>query len=242
MTEKSKKVPPYLSLSRLQRVLEILKTRSLKNAPVTASFFQNYEFSIGDASLAVNFLRFIGAIDDGGIPTPVMDNLRLESEEKRREAFASIVRTAYADLYEAIKDPHTLSRDALKDEFRVQYQQSPRITDSAIPVFLKLAEYGGLVESGATVIRTQKPRAKKATSGLPSPTLKIGQHGVPIHDQGMHIQPILKNRMTITIPEDVFIRASIDDEVNASWRAVLKAAHAFATTYVDKKENPGGTG
>lgn len=238
-------VPPYLSVSRLDRVLDLAKTRTLNQ--VSTALFSTYGFNNTDAALAVKALKFLGAVDDNGNATDVMANLRLESEDRRKQAFATIVRDSYARLFKAVKDPYALPKAELADEFKVQYQQSSRVVESALPVFLRLSEYAGLIEPGTIARRSpQKPRADK-----PKPEKKVPATGIKVNrlgngravitqdvPEGMHVQQVMKDKMTVVIPEDAFIRAGIDDDMNDAWRAVLKAAHAFATKYLQEEEKP----
>lgn len=237
MTNATKEtVPPYLAVSRMDKVLELARTRTLNE--VSTSLFSTYGFSTTDAALAVKFLKFIGAVDDDGKATETMKELRWEAEDRRKQAFASIVRNAYAKLFDAVKEPYNLPRTELADEFKVQYNQSTRITETALPVFLKLCEYAGFVEAGTVGSRTVKPRGEKKpneASGRKSVLRQASakpKHGTVATQEDTHVQHIIKGKMMVTIPEEIFLRSATDDDLNDAWRAVLKAAHAFADSYL----------
>jgi len=76
--------PPYLSVAKLNKVLELVKTRTMSS--VSTAVFAGRGFNNSDAALAVSALKFLGAINDKGEPTPLMEKLRFESEEKSKQA------------------------------------------------------------------------------------------------------------------------------------------------------------
>lgn len=224
---------PYLSIAKLERVLELTRTRTMSK--ISTSLFANYGFNTTDAALAVKLLKFLGAVDEEGNPTKFMNDLRLESEEKRKQAFENIVRNSYNKLFAAVKKPQNLSQGELADEFRVQYNQSPRVIGTAIPVFIKLCEYAGLKEPGTVVTKTHKPREQKTVTTAKKQRAEAVSTNVT--SLGIHSYPIVKGKMDITVPEEIFLRSAVEDELNDDWRTVLKVAHKFADKYL--KNNPG---
>lgn len=239
-------VPPYISVAKLDRVLDLAKKRNLSR--VSASLFRDYGFGVADAGLAVSLLKFLGALDENGSATNVMANLRLESEERRKQAFQTIVKDSYSKLFAAVAEPYNLSRADLADEFRVQYKQSARVVAGAVPAFLKLCEYAGFVGTGAVAKRSPRSNHQERSRA----SIKMTSRGSRARSQSAetsgfipassHIQPIVRGKMTVTIPEDLFLRAAIDDQLSDEWRKVLKSAHAFAEKYLKETENINGDG
>jgi hypothetical protein len=207
---------------------------------VSTSLFDGYGFKQTDAALSVKLLKFLGAIDDEGNATSVMEKLRLESEDKRRQAFEEIVRNAYSHLFNAVKEPHNLPKTELSDEFKVQYNQSPRVVMSAVPVFLKLCEYAGLKEKGTVSARTSKPREKNNVSRTERKSNRhtaTDTHIKPPTAHGFHAYPVAKDKMTIIVPEDWYLESEKIDDLHNKWRAVVKAAHTYAES-MNKEEEP----
>lgn len=226
---------PYLSVAKVERILELAQSRNMSS--VSTSLFAGYGFNQTDAALAVRFLKFLGAIDDDGNATSTMTDLQLQSTEKRKETFEKIVRDAYSILFDAVKDPYDLSSEELADEFKVRYHQTNRIIRTAIPVFMKLSEYAGLVEPGTVIAKVHKPHNKKVAQRKPEK--KAAKEDLQKIDdsQGFHVQPIVKGKVSLIIPEDWNINTSIDDELNEVWRTAIKAALAYANKYEEKFVN-----
>lgn len=227
--------PPYLSIPKLEDVINYASNRNLTN--VSSELFKNYGFNDSDAILAVSTLKFLGVVDDGGQPTDLMAKFRLKGVARKRE-LESIIRSSYKKLFDATDAPQNLPQDELSNEFVVQYGMTPRVVRSAVLAFLKLAEFGGLKEEGSVT-------GRKRTAKLPSDksrqqlgkmaareTLRKGKVVEEFDSSDFHLQPIVKGKMSVTIPEDIFLRTSTDDDLNDAWRLVLKAAHKFAEQYL----------
>jgi hypothetical protein len=243
--QKKQPTPPYMSLPQLEKLIELVSTR---NIPIiTTSLFRGYGFNDFDATVSVGALRFLYLIDESGKPTASMSKLRLKGDA-RKKAFEEIVRKAYEKLFTVVDAPHELSLDDLNNEMVVQYDLTPRVVRSAVPAFRKLCEYAGLLEEGATSVRKAPVRSDKQRqvpkSLKASPKARQQTHKEPapeaLNDGDTHIQPIVKGKMSISIPEDVFLRAAIDDDLNDAWRAVLKAAHKFAADYLEEVKPSAG--
>lgn len=236
--QKKQVTPPYMSLPQLEKLIDLVSSRNL--AELSLGVFRGYGFNAFDASVAGATLKFLGLADDQNRPTPKMAKLRLKGEA-RKKAFEEIVKGAYKKLFDSVEEPYKLPPDELSNEMVVQYGATPRIVRSAVPAFLKFCEYAGLIEEGTIVSRKVRARGEprrdsnnhaKATKPK-TQTQHSGSRNMSDRSDGdFHVQVIVKGKMTIAIPDDVFYRMAIDDDMNDAWRKVLKAAHAFANEYV----------
>jgi len=236
-TTTEKKTPPYLAVSRLEKMFSIL---SVKTPDVISTLlFTSNGFSKVDALLAINTLKFLGLIDDEKKPTQRMSSLRIKGD-KRPGEIKKIAEEAYKPLFDNIEKPHELSKEDLFNAFCANYPGlSDRVYRSAIPVFLKICEYAGLKEAGTvrgwTVkARTDKPRMSEQKDTTRE-TLRKGKVMEEFGAPDFYMHPVMKGKMTITIPEDIFLRAATEDVLNDAWRTVLKAAHKFAEEHLKDK-------
>ena len=112
------------------------------------------------------------------------------------------------------------------------------LAESAARVFLKLSEYAGLRDVGTVVAKIhKKPRAEK--NKLPNhekKTIKKSVVDLETATPNIHVHPI-KGKMSITIPEEAFLRLDTHDTMNDAWRTIVKSAHKFAEEYL-KDETP----
>lgn len=229
--------PPYLSIARLDKTLELLSTRNFTE--LTVPLFMGYGFGKIDAQLAVSALRFLGIVNDAGQPTELVPKLRLKGDVRKQE-FEKIVRAAYKKLFDVIDTPQNLSSDELHNEFIAQYGLSTRVVGAAIRVFIKLCEYAGLKEEGSIVGRVRKAKVKVNGSAFqPSkPTGKTPQAGQPRAVLTGITFP-LSDDLSIEISPELNNRLFLNDNLNTKWRAAFKSMKAFADEASIKDDKTG---
>lgn len=243
MSPRTKVYIPYLSVAKVDKILEYAKTRTMNK--VSTSMFSGYGFNTTDAALAVKFLKFLKVIDEDGNASSLMTKLQIQTEEKRSKAIEEIVRDSYELLFSAsaTKEPQNFSPNELADEIRVQYNQSQRVAKTAVPVFFRLCEYAGLKETGSVTTKIHKPRESKVPKTIVAkdsrdqnssnhhrrPALNI----IPPIDS-FHIQFVVKDKAGVITPNDWGIETPLDDELDQLWKVSLKALHAYAKKYQEK--------
>lgn len=233
--QKKKITPPYLSVSKIEETFRLIANRNFKT--IDNSVFEGYGYGVADALLAVNMLRFLSLIDDEGNPTSLIEKVRLQGDARKKE-FEEIVRKAYENLFEIVSAPQNLPIQELTNEFLTQYKLSMRIAKSAVPAFIKLCEYAGLKEEGSIVGRKRTPKAgenkdKNNVTGADKKTLKSKTFAT---STGTHLYPVVKEKMTISVPEDWYLLSERDDTLNEKWRAVVKAAHLYAESMSNQED------
>ena len=233
-----KVTPPYLSVSRLQKTIELISAKNFSEIAVV--LFEANGFSKLDANLAISTLKFLGLIDDAGLPTETMSSIRLQGDP-RRQAFLKIVERSYEPIFDTSPRPQDLQPVELGNAFRAHYPHlSERVIKTAIPVFLKLCELAGLKEAGSVVSRERKPRTLIARTNQKNRHSSENQkNSTENNSSDFHVQNIVKGKMSISIPEEVFLKDAVDDKQHDLWRSLLKMAHTFADQYIqDETSSP----
>ena len=173
--------PPYLSISSLEKILSILSSRKL--GEINASYLSAQRFSKFDVGIAIVALKFLGLIDKDCKTTDLTKKLQLQGKPKE-EALQTMIRNAYAKIFSVIESPQNLSNQELSNEFIAQYNLSPRLAKSAVPVFQWLCGEAGLIDKSAVpnsrkrafpTILSKKQRGDKQTihTVISQPTLAI---------------------------------------------------------------------
>jgi len=136
--------PPYLSISRLNKLYDLISSRSLSE--INTEYLTNYGFSKPDAYLGVAALRFLGIIDDKGKTNELIRKFQLRGEQREKE-ISDIIKKAYKSLFDIVERPQDLSVDDLANEFLHAYKiSSRRVADPGVRAFLFLCEQAGLRE------------------------------------------------------------------------------------------------
>lgn len=132
--------PPYLSVSKMERLLELLSNRSF--AQLNIVDLMNRGFSKVESFQALQALRFLGLLDDNGN----VQNAQVLSlkGEARNTGLQDIVKKAYKKLFDRIENPNILTRDELHNEFIAEYGLSSRLVKGALPLFLWLSREAGM--------------------------------------------------------------------------------------------------
>ncbi len=151
---------PYISITKLEDVINLVSNRNYSD--FTTDIFKNRGFSKVDAFLAMNTLRFLNLITDDRKPTEQMKKIGLKGDS-RKEAFKEVIQNAYKKLFDIVEKPQDLPFNELFNEIKTQYNLSGRIARQAVPVFLKMAEFAGLIEEGSVISRKRKSKTDKKT-------------------------------------------------------------------------------
>lgn len=226
--------PPYLSVTKLEELLDLASNR---NYPAYSSeIFKKQGFNDSDASWSVNALKFLGLIDDLGVPTQLMQKLRLTGDLRTAEV-EKIVRAAYSPLFETAGQPEQLPMDQLMNEFVIQYGMTRRLAESAARVFAKLCEIAGLKEPGSVAPRKQSPRAEKDRSSQP----KLSNRRPPAqHEEGIvpaeSFVRVADGRLVLGLPKSIKERLLDDEAVEEDWRTLRSALKTFADIYIPKEK------
>lgn len=225
--------PPYLSVTKLVRLLEVISTRNLPKVGVTE--LDNYGIIGTDRYIALSALKFLGIIDDQGIPTSRMKQLQLKGEA-RATALKEIVQASYKKLFDTVSEPYQLDGNELINDFQTGYGASPRIAKVAVPAFLFLCEEAGFKER-TTKLRSPQREAKQSKNVSSVP--KTRQPAMLSHDGSLVPPLVLKIQgIDLTIPNDNNIAQTFTSD---EFRSMVKSITTYADKYIsDKKEVTNG--
>ncbi len=172
-----KKTPPYMSVAKLDQLFALLGTHSFSK--LTMNDLKLRGFSEPDAFLAIQALKFLGMISDEGVPTERARVLSMKAEGKEQK-LQEIVREAYKELFDTVPSAELLNRDNLHDELMAVYKISPRLANTAVPIFIWLCGKAGIKTSEE--VKTRKTHVKSISSGTKNQEHgKIGQVGLYTH-------------------------------------------------------------
>jgi hypothetical protein len=224
--ENSSGTVPYLSASKMEKVMALVFERSLQN--ISPSYFKTHGFGIADAYLAMNVLRFLGLMDEAGKPTALAKKFQLKGDARMKEVEVA-VRHAYRSLFDAVANPHLLSKDELANELMRCYGLSNRLARSAIPAFLKLCEFAGLLEEGSVLTRRREDAASPRVENVPqivrrAPVVKVRGHETSI--------PFGGGTLSLTLPTQFLTNAILDARLGADLKKVTDALSEFAAKHI----------
>lgn len=153
-TSEKKRVPPYLSVAKLNKLFDLLSTRSL--AQITSSDLMARGFSKQDSFLAVQTLKFFGLLAPGGRTTEDIRLFAMKGPEKV-EKLQSIFRQSYKKIFDTVPNAEKLTKNELHDELMASYKISHRLATPAVLAFLWLCGKFGLETTEGVISR---PKSK----------------------------------------------------------------------------------
>jgi len=109
-TSDKKVVPPYLSVAKLEKLFDLLSTRSLSR--ITSSDLVARGFSKQDSFLAIQTLKFLGLLSLDGKTTEKMRLFAMRGSEKT-EKLQNILRESYKKIFETVPSAEKLTKDEL---------------------------------------------------------------------------------------------------------------------------------
>lgn len=226
--------PPYLSIPKLDRLIEIIGSRNLSQ--ITPDHFTSRDFSKADAYLAMGTLRFLGLVDENGNTTESLKKFQLVGDQKKK-AVENVIKNAYIKLFGVFVDkaPYEIDEKELINEFIVEYGMSKRTAPSAVKAFLWLCEKAGLREES---IKVQK-RAKREVVDSPL----NHQNAITKHEQRPQYNQKLEAGITLKLDGgiSIFIPNDTSRASNAIAVGELKAAveslNLFASKFLLSEES-----
>lgn len=162
---------PYAPWAQVKQFLD--KIRVLNPKTINASYLTTNQMGGQQPSPLLNTIQFLGLINAAEAPTSKLESLKVKGEEQYQRALESIVREAYHVLFEAL-DVSAADRDMIYNQIRSVYGCSPRVADTATPLFLGLCREANMnvpvaqaASSGSTERRTgqEKPRRTAKQDG-----------------------------------------------------------------------------
>lgn len=210
-----KNTPPYLAVGKLQKLLDLVATKSPTIAD--AVYFEKQGFGSYDSQLAMNALKFLGLLSSEAIPTALWKKWQLPGDGGGKVR-AEAIRAAYSDLLNTVPKAYEQSREELKGDLMSVYGLSPRVAESAVPVLIKLFELAGWKQPTTT---TSLARAKKPTATTGKERVQSVQISSP--SEGLSVIRIIPSKILLYVPEDLQHRAWTDDVLGDELRGIVRS-------------------
>jgi hypothetical protein len=231
-------LPPYLTITKLQRLVQLLSTRREINADYLKS-----QFGTNDGYLAMGVLRFLKLIDVKGEPQEDIKKFFIQGE-KRKDGLASIVKSGYARLFATLDAPQDLPIEELTNEFIALYDVSPRVARSAVPAFLYLC-----MEAGMKTVETRKRKIASPPSGsrVRQPLRKKVDYG-PSRPSTSEIEAQIENNpsycisfpagIKLCIPNDEMLIKVVRSQEYSQTEAAINNLLRYYETFNEKESGP----
>jgi hypothetical protein len=214
---------PYISgAGNITQMIGFLR----KNFPasVTSETVRKLGVASKNESYVINALQFLGLIDEEGKRTERgRDVMTIHNEADFQKAFQSVVRDAYADLFEIrADDAWTMGRDQLISYFRNADKTSEVIGTRQAGVFLALRGLAGHAnESSADSSKSKVPPVKRAAVKKTKPPAQ--SQAPKVNADGLSPAVKTKGEMALTVRIEINLPA---EGTQATYDAIFKSIKA----------------
>jgi uncharacterized protein DUF5343 len=163
----------------------IQQLRSVFPPKVTADTLKKWNIAANNESSILQTLRFVGVVDEEGTKQPNAGPVFVLDDTEFPAAFAKLVKSGYAGLFELYGDTAwQLDKGKLTGFFRTSDQTSARVGEQQAATFMALASLAGYPPvtgngngstqrnrpSGSTRV---KPEAKRPEQTAPRPQVEL---------------------------------------------------------------------
>lgn len=107
---------PYTPPSNVVAVLQRLRSRNLPDG-IDAEYLRDAGVSEGTLGRTLFALRFLGLIDEEGVPSQALQSIHISSDEEYRSILSGRIREAYSEVFNVV-DPTEDSQDRILNVFR----------------------------------------------------------------------------------------------------------------------------
>jgi len=145
--------PPYASTVVISDFLSKIQKINPPTEPITVNTIKSWAIAEKQEPSLLSALKFLGVIDDSGIPTEKFPKLQTTGETFKKE-LQQIIKSAYADFFNTYKDVESLK----KVEIVAFFQRSSNASkEKMATLFGYLCNLAGMPnEAFSTVSKEQK--------------------------------------------------------------------------------------
>ena len=199
---------PYVSSGTLRKAID--QFRSAFPSTVTSSTLKQLGIAPNNESYVINVFRFLDLItEDGSRATKAHEIFSKHEDEEFQKAFASIVKSAYSNLFELHgENAWTLDKDKLIAYFRNTDLTSDIVGKRQAQTFQTLSNTAGYGEEQASP-KASNPKRSAKSSAQSRPTRKPNVDPTPAVNTNtsdkIHIkdqQVGLTVRIEVNLPSD----------------------------------------
>ena len=228
MTKRGTKgrLAPYVPVTTLRNFLERIRWVTTPKK-VDKKLLDDYGIAEPNKSALLSALKFLGLIDDNGIPTSLFRKLQSSGDEFRGN-LEEVIRKAYADLFVQF-DVLRSDRERICNYFATNY--SPATAKKATIVFVDLCKEVGVLagepeaeipEVGVTGVKSTKVKAAVSSPEIESTdTLNLRE---------LYAQRLIESDLNITIGP------GMDADALKEARQILRDRHDFITEAIETLE------
>ncbi|MDD2251388.1 MAG: DUF5343 domain-containing protein [Dehalococcoidales bacterium] len=155
-----RQLPPYVSYRSFWNFLDRLQ--GAIPARIDRSYWGD-KFSGSTGTQLMRALRYLGLIDDRGIPTPLLRNLVEARDLQRDELMAQIARTSYSFFINGPVDYKTATYAQFEDILHANFQVNSEVARKCIKFFVDLATDARIPMSPFVIKKNRKARAAVST-------------------------------------------------------------------------------
>jgi hypothetical protein len=150
------RTPPYAPWAQVKNFLDAMK--ALNPKVIDLDYLKKNQMGGEGPSPLLATVRFLGLVDGQGNCTAKLDSIKVRGLQEYQQALQSIVRDAYAMLFNAV-DVEQADAKLIFNQMRSVYGCSRRVATAAAPLFLSLCREAGIT----TAQQLRKPAAKTIT-------------------------------------------------------------------------------
>lgn len=197
MAETKKLMPPYVAFRTLIGAIEQLQAHGTPPNKIDRTVFPSYSGSI--VSQLISALRFLKLIDEKDAPTPMLEALVTETEN-RKANIRKMLESAYPDIIalDLARMPPSQLEAVLSGE---NYGVTGETKAKAKTFLLKAAEFAGIPVSPLLTQITRKPKgsgAKKAATAKANGGAQTTSNPPPLNNPP-EPTPVTQNGSTVTV-------------------------------------------
>ena len=152
---RDRRTVPYAPWAQVESFLN--KIRILNPRVIDVGYLRANDMGGQQPSPLMNTIQFLGLVDVNGTPSARLESLKVKGDDQYRSALAKVVEEAYAELFDAV-DVESADRDILYNQIRSVYGSSPRVAETATPLFIALSREAGLYVADDSRTPASKPQ------------------------------------------------------------------------------------
>ncbi len=216
MAEKSRRLlPPYVSYRSLWNFLDRL--HDAIPARIDRSYWGD-KFSGSTGTQLMSALKYLGLIDDEGIPTALLRDLVAARDFQRDEIMARIVRNSYGFFLDGAVDYKTATYSQFEDLLQSNYRVNSDVARKCIKFFIDMANDARIPLSPFVVKKTRKPRA---STGMKRTRTKIEHSAETVTADNNTTVPNGTSMDKLLINKFPDFEPSWPDEIKVKWFAAF---------------------
>jgi len=157
---------------------------------VTQAWLKTVGFTSSNDGTLIGVLKFIGFIDQSGIPTARWNNFR---GANHKVVLGEAIRQGYADLYAVYPDAHARTNTELQHVFSTSSSAGQQVVNKTVQTFKALVDEADFPANAApteTSMHTGPLHTPAASPALPAAVPQMLSGGPAVHiDIQIHISP-----------------------------------------------------